>query len=67
MWSVRRSAAVLSESVNNAVRVAEVKSAILDFLTAMDEEAYVLGDDNFAALLDAALIRRGKTAEIHAF
>jgi hypothetical protein len=48
--------------VNKAERFADVKSAILDFLTAMDEEAYVLGDDAFAALLDAALIRRGKMA-----
>ncbi len=36
VWSVRRAAAVLSEGVNRAERFADVKSAILDFLTAMD-------------------------------
>jgi hypothetical protein len=62
VWSVRRAAAVLNESVNKAARFADVKSAILDFLTAMDAEDCVLADDDFAALLDAALICRGKTA-----
>jgi len=38
VWSVRRAAAVLNESVNKAERFADVKSAILDFLTAMDAE-----------------------------
>jgi hypothetical protein len=62
VWSVRRTAAVLTNRVNKAKKFAEVKSAILDFLTAMDAEDCVLADDDFAALLDAALICRGKTA-----
>lgn len=67
VWSVRRTAAVLAESVNKAKRFADVKSVILDFLTAMDGGAYILGGDDFAAVLDAALVRSGKTAEAHAF
>lgn len=66
VWVVRRTAAALTESVNKAKRFADVKSAILDFLTAMDAGAYVLGGDDLVALLDAALVRRGKTAETHA-
>jgi hypothetical protein len=66
VWSVRKTAAVLTESVNKAKEFPEVTTAILDFLTAMDAGAYVLGDDDFATLLDAALVHRGKTAE-HAF
>ena len=61
VWSVRRTAAVLSESVNNAEGVADVNSAILDFLIAMHAGDFVVGGDDFAALLDAALAGRGKT------
>lgn len=60
VWSVRRTAAVLAGSVNKAKRFADVKRAILDFLTAVDAGAYILGGDDLAALLDAALVRRGK-------
>jgi hypothetical protein len=66
VWSVRRAAAILINGVNKAKKFAEAKSAILDFLTAMDAGAYVLGDDDFAAMLDAALMRRGKMAETRA-
>jgi hypothetical protein len=67
VWRVRKTAAILTDIVNKAKKFDEVKSAILDFLTAMDAGAYVLGDDDFAALLDAALVRRRKTAETRAF
>jgi hypothetical protein len=67
VWSVRRTAAVLAERVNKAKRFADVTSAILDFLTAMDGATHILSSDDFAALLDAALVRSGKTAETYAF
>jgi hypothetical protein len=63
VWSLRRTAAILNDSVNKATTFSDVNSAILDFLSAMDEGAYVLADDDFAALLDGAVVRRGKTAE----
>jgi hypothetical protein len=66
VWSVRKTAAVLTENVNKAKGFPEVTSAILDFLTAMDAGAYVLGDDDFATLLDAALVHRAKTPDTHA-
>jgi hypothetical protein len=68
LQSTRASASTLVERLNNAKEFTELKSAVLDFITSMDGgEAHVLGDTDFAALFEAALLRRGKTVQRDAF
>jgi hypothetical protein len=64
VWGARRAVSVLAHALNKAKDVTELKSAVLTFLTAMDAGEYILGDDDFAALFDAALVRRTITAAI---
>jgi hypothetical protein len=57
----------LNESKEQANEICGRKERDSRLLTAMDARNQVLSGHDFAAPLDAALSRRGKTAEAHAF
>jgi len=60
VWGARKAASILTYALNKAKDVTELKSAVLTFLTAIDAGESILGDGDFAALSDAALVRRAR-------
>jgi len=52
----------LAAQVNEATTWAEAYSAVIFYIEALDKEAHLLGDGDFAQILSNALRRRGKTS-----